>query len=646
MSLTIREVILYHRSGATRSVALRPGVNIITGKSGTGKSALIDIVDYCLGRSTFTIPEGVIREHVAWYAVLFSTGETDVFVAKPSPREGAESQSTAHFQVGTALEVPALDDLRADSNDASVISSISALLGIAEASAQLSEASSRTAYQVHLRHCAHYLYQPQSIVASREVLFYQQQEDWATQTIKDTLPYFLGAVTEERLALLRDLRLARRELARRKRELDEFEQLASQGLQRGRALVAEATQAGILEPAAEDIPEADIIARLQEAVAWRPGASQEVSQDRVPRLQNERASLSRQLSAVGERIAAARAFASSSGGYSSEAEAQARRLESVSILGPSEEVVRCPVCQSHVEDRFPTLEVVEQSLHRLNEELSRVEKERPEIEKHITALEMEQEGLKGQIQELDLEINALIREASSARELQDQNARAARVVGRISLYLDTVAVRSAPSNPQEEYEVAERRVNALSEELENWDVGEIQDSYLNRIGKDMSALASWLPFEHSEWPLRLDPRKMTVVADRPGRPFPMSRMGSGQNFLICHVSCLLGLHAHFRRENRPVPGFLFLDQPSQVYFPSRDEYRNLSGSIEETEASNADLSSTRRLFETIFNAVDTLIPDFQLIVLEHANLESERFQEALVETPWRDRGLVPSEWME
>jgi hypothetical protein len=42
-----------------------------------------------------------------------------------------------------------------------------------------------------------------------------------------------------------------------------------------------------------------------------------------------------------------------------------------------------------------------------------------------------------------------------------------------------------------------------------------------------------------------------------------------------------------------------------------------------------------------------LAPNFQIIVLEHANLPDERYQEAMIEAPWSGIGhhaLVPEEW--
>jgi DNA repair ATPase RecN len=64
-------IILYGALGEQRVIRFRPGaLNVVTGISATGKSALLDIVDFCLGRSTVTMAVGPITDRVAWYAVL------------------------------------------------------------------------------------------------------------------------------------------------------------------------------------------------------------------------------------------------------------------------------------------------------------------------------------------------------------------------------------------------------------------------------------------------------------------------------------------------------------------------------------------------------------------------------------------------
>jgi DNA repair ATPase RecN len=62
MSFLIKSIIIYSHTGEQRTLDFNTtGLNIITGKSKTGKSAIIDIVDYCLYRGSFNVAEGVIR---------------------------------------------------------------------------------------------------------------------------------------------------------------------------------------------------------------------------------------------------------------------------------------------------------------------------------------------------------------------------------------------------------------------------------------------------------------------------------------------------------------------------------------------------------------------------------------------------------
>jgi hypothetical protein len=64
---------------------------------------------------------------------------------------------------------------------------------------------------------------------------------------------------------------------------------------------------------------------------------------------------------------------------------------------------------------------------------------------------------------------------------------------------------------------------------------------------------------------------------------------------IYYLSTLLALHHFAARWGRPLPKFLTVDQPTQVYFPSEQIYKDADGSIERTEE-DADLAAVRRLF--------------------------------------------------
>ena len=80
--MQIRELVLYGYNGKVRHLPFALGqVNIITGRSKSGKSVVGDIIDYCLGGDSCNIADGVVRDNVAWYGLLLQFEHERVFVA-------------------------------------------------------------------------------------------------------------------------------------------------------------------------------------------------------------------------------------------------------------------------------------------------------------------------------------------------------------------------------------------------------------------------------------------------------------------------------------------------------------------------------------------------------------------------------------
>lgn len=106
-TMQICNIILYSTTNERRLLPLRVGsVNIITGESRTGKSALIDIVDYCLGRDSCNIPVGLLRDAVTWYALKLQFPTSQVFVARQSPPPNRSSTNAAFILEAAEVEIP------------------------------------------------------------------------------------------------------------------------------------------------------------------------------------------------------------------------------------------------------------------------------------------------------------------------------------------------------------------------------------------------------------------------------------------------------------------------------------------------------------------------------------------------------------
>jgi hypothetical protein len=104
MYFQLRKLILWPRiKAAPRVLAFQPGlVNVISGASKTGKSAVIPIIDYCLGADKCAIPVGVIRENCSWFGILVDTIEGQKLLAR---REPGDQQNTGDMVLIEAPEV-------------------------------------------------------------------------------------------------------------------------------------------------------------------------------------------------------------------------------------------------------------------------------------------------------------------------------------------------------------------------------------------------------------------------------------------------------------------------------------------------------------------------------------------------------------
>lgn len=85
----------------------------------------------------------------------------------------------------------------------------------------------------------------------------------------------------------------------------------------------------------------------------------------------------------------------------------------------------------------------------------------------------------------------------------------------------------------------------------------------------MTPMAQQLGLEHSSTGVRIDLGRLTVVAGTPqGAVYMDTGIGPAKNWVGYHLASVLSLQQHFVEENRPVPSFLILDQPTQAFFPS------------------------------------------------------------------------------
>lgn len=618
-------------------------MNIITGDSKTGKSALISIVDYCLGSSSCTVPAGAIRNNVGWYALRVTDGLAEHFIARRAPEPGRTTNSGAYYTVGSTLNIPTADQLSAITNIDTVVERLKSIVGIDLNVHEPPEGQTRAPLTTTLRHALALVFQPQNEISQPGFLFHNQSDNWVAQTIKDTLPYFLGAVDDNFVAGKARLRELRRSLRDRDRTLARLETLESTGLSEAAALLAEGRDAGLL--AQDEAPESlgAAVVALRIAVNASPEEQliryeESTDQAELLRLNDARASLRHQLAHYQDALEAMRALLSDENGFARETREQVSRLTSLRLFANSEEPC-CPLCDQPTVN-LPSSGTLELEMQRASEQLERVTRHTPGLEALIIQQEQRINGTKRLLHENRTALEALGRADDRLTQLRDNASRRAYVLGRISLFLETLPQVADYSELRAKISELRREIDQLESDLSDENMQGRLDSILSYISRDLTEWAERLELEHRGNPFRLDLRYLQIVVDTDNGPIRMDSMGSGANWVGCHLIAHLALHSWFVRKSRPVPRFLFLDQPSQVYFPAEQD---IESSL--TDLNDEDRLAVLQMFELIRDVVNGLSPNFQVIITEHADIAEDWFQEAVVER-WRNgNALIPTEWL-
>jgi len=642
VSMQIEKIILYSHRGESREVAFKiGGLNILTGASKTGKSAIIDIIDYCLGRGECHVADGVIRKYVGWYGLMLRVADGRVFIARRNPAIGEKSSGDVYLERGGSGDGPAFAALVKNMTVSALEKFVGATLGISENKHQ-PQAFTREPLEANARHALLFCFQDQNDIDSKIRLFHRQGEDFMSQAIKDTLPYFLGAIDEERLLKQSQLEQAAKALRQLERQKRDAEAVDDSNFPRARVLFEEGKQTGLIDERAQATSYEALLEILQ-AVAHDDRVRDDLivgdGEDTLAALRLERQGLRGELERVNADIRSARLFSSETTGYEREAKEQRARLSSVGLLqGDGASVAHCPLCETPLVSPMPTIVEINESLSELGQQLEAVQAENPRLQARLASLQAEQGAVDAKLRENQELIKERVRENEILKGQQDGFVLRARTIGKIVQYLETASHRKAGSSLDRQIDAARARVAALEAELDLETVKERIDGYLNIIGRYMTDYSSALDLEHVGSQLRLDIRNLTVVADTLDGPVPLYRMGSGENWVGYHVLAHLALHKWFRQKERPVPAFLLFDQPSQAHYPAE---RDAEGSL--SVLADEDQAAVHKLFKLIADTCAELSPSLQVIVMDHADINADWFKSAVVER-WRGRKLIPEEW--
>ena len=646
MTFQITHIVLYPRgAGEPRVIGFNEGVSVITGASKTGKSSLIDIVDYCLGSTQCEVPEGVIRRRVAWYGARFDLHGQQFFVARRAPAEGALSSGEVYIQQGLDIDIPAASALYAVTSRDGLVGLLTEYLGIPRTSKI--EQGLLPDHDLTVRHASPFAFQKQYELSSPTVLFHGADDGYVARDIRESMPFFVGAISAQDIGAARQLAEMRREARELRARLAALTDASGADASRAIGLVREAVEVGLISEAPQLASREDAIAVLQTLALPASDLARSSDTDdgadaaaaELRDLAARQMSLRARHAELQDQLETLRAFGVLRGDFASEAREQEARLATIELLPAQEDDAHvCPLCETTLHEVVPSAEDLRSSLEALRSTISVFAADPPQMSATQQALQAEA----GRVQSELAQVASAIASAQSARQqlasLATQRERRAVVLGRTSFYLDSVREDEVSPVLRARLAVVELRIRELESRIGAEVVRDRLESTSAWLTQDMGELQEGLRLEWSGRPIYLDFRRLSVACVTESGPVYLDRMGSGENWVAYHLLAHLSLHRLFAQRSSPVPRFLFLDQPSQVYFPTDADAAAASAGER-----SGDMAAVESLFRLVFDGARD--QGFQVILTDHADFADRWFRDAVVEDWHSGQALIPDSWL-
>lgn len=635
------------------------GLEVITGRSQTGKSSLIPIIDYCLGSGKCAIPVGEIRDHTEWFGVLLRLPDSEILVARRNPGLLAQT-SEMYLDVGSPVVIPATLEGLSRTSTTSVVSLLNQYAGLPSLSLTGGDEGGFTG-RPSFRDTAAFQFQPQHIVANPYTLFFKADTVEHQDKLKNIFPLVLGAIDNSTLETRRQLRALEYELKQAKDALEERRARSATWTQEFRSFYLQAREYGLLPEAQDAQPNwitenfvgylTPVPARLKlnPFPQITQGASRRLARE-IGALRKTEEDLAKALADRKRKLSRIERLRSSTDGYSQTLSIQGQRLQPFPWFSQQlAESHDCPVCGSNTDSAAKEVARLAKLAEQVSASVGTVESVNHVLDKEAGGLEEELRKLEDETNQTRRQLSEL-EEASVELKSQRQTINDIHTfAGRLEQELKKYAEADRGGDIERKVAHLERQIANLRSGLDQNSLQRRQDEALRTIGDAIRFYAEILGVEHFERPIRIDIRNLTLVIEGPeGRKDFLWEIGSGANWMGYHVATLLALHEHFlsltEGSGSPVPQFLFIDQPTQAYFPERwDAAREgTQGSEQESD----DVSRVRRIFRALSAAVERTGNRLQIVIIDHVGDTAwEGIPDVHVIERWRgDDALIPQSW--
>nr|VFJ70909.1 MAG: Protein of unknown function (DUF3732) [Candidatus Kentron sp. FW] len=644
----LSRILIYSHDGRCFELPLEPSsVNIIVGDSNTGKSALLEIINYCMGSKDCDIADHV-QKHCPWVAVQWAREGEYCLLARKMPSPG-QKQGSSRFDIKTGRE----DGFPTDAalfheNGDGVLRRFEELLGIGQFVLHDTLEENKRSFSITLRHAVPYLFLSDDTIINKNVLLHGGS-GFRLNDIKETLPYFLGILNEDILRKKVALEEARREKNRITKKLKEVARIVSEGNSRIEQFLHQALDLGILDKESFPATQQDRTASLQIVATWHSGNPASIPTSELGSLRQREDTLRSELAGLNQERKSVRQTMQDAERFRNIANQQANRLKSIELLRETDKHTECPLCHGQLSQSAEPIDRLQSALEALSRDVGEVQTDQPKMEAYLKELSERIGNKQREYRSVQDSIAALIAQDERLKKEHGLNESRARLAGMADFFLQSLGQQKTEDHSGE-LERLEERIKMLESEVDPEALEEAIQSVLEDIATEAGEILGSLPFDDSmrTRPLVFDHKKLQCHQRDGARTVRMPSIGSDENYLSLHLAFYLVLHRLFAENQHPVPGLIVIDQVSRPYFP-KEKYEKtveLPESGDMTPEFMDEREKVRKIFDVLFKELEK-VGDLQILVFEKAFFqEDERYKDA-VRFAWsKPDGLVPADWPE
>lgn len=659
MNAFVKYIGVIDNSDNLHYVPFYKGLNIITGKSSTGKSALIEIFDYCFGSSEFTVPEGVITDVAKLYFTILGLGDSNLILARKPYREGRK----IYIRVEDKIEINNInseyfeEDYFLSEKDFKL--ELGHYFGIdiddTDVDLQIRKNKNQKNPRPSVRNFMSFILQHQNLVANKHSIFYRFDEKEKREQTIEQFKIFMGIVDQKYFILMQNLNEYRRMMKALKKEEEKilnYELLIKSKLKNniikyhiitGKKLFEESIDNILLNPKKylELIKDININIDYKDNTYTNRLNNLKQNRDKIlvekRVLENKEYKIDTSITAIEK--------------YKSDI----KTISDFNLETNSESI--CPFCKSQNKTLEKTTNELVDAFEWLNLELKRTPYLLDSFVKDKASIMIKIKEKENEIDSISKEINDIESISQKLKEKESLEKQAQKILIKMESMFEEILINRKNDIENKREEIKDQ-ISIIKDELKNeYNVENIIKNVEKRINSYMNKIGEKLDFEKAYKPINLKFSLATfdLWHEKENKKIFLRSMGSGANWLYSHICLFLALQNYFCSNTKcMIPPILFLDQPSQVYFPNAIDfsdafdYKVLSNDMnkDNTEA-DEDLGAVTNFFnileEHCINTYEqyNILP--QIIVTDHAdnlNMKNNNFEKLVKGRRWRKRGFI------